>query len=192
MKSFLNSPKKPIIIDFSKQPEPSMPKWSKGRFLTGNDQMTKIELPLATCMTWKYQGKVCGYYVLKQLISAYSTKLEIGATDFIVEAGKPCPVVRKDGINGHYGLKALEWLKNNWLTLPPSMKDSLSGKNIYGLTDVMFDDVGGLSMPYVTFCTEEPTLGWYSLSHEFGSNERCLVNPRAVQITDLPVVEFIS
>jgi hypothetical protein len=143
-------------------------------------------------MTWKHQGKVSGYYVLKQLVDAYSTKLEIGSTDWVVEAGKPCPVVWKDRINGHYGMKALEWLKNNWLKLSPSMKDSLSGKNIYGLADVMFDDVGGLSMPYVTFCTEEPTLGWYSLSHEFSENERCLVNPRALQITGDPVMGFIS
>jgi hypothetical protein len=80
------------------------------------------------------------------------------------------------------------------LAFPPpvSQKDSLFGKTIYGLADIMFDDVQGLSMPYVTFATDEPTYGWYSLSKNLGRNERFLVNPQAVILKDRPVAEFIS
>jgi len=129
---------------------------------------------------------------LGQLVATYGLSLELGADSWPMSEKRQCPVLMKDRINGHYGVKAIEWLKNNWLNLPPSQKKALSGKTIFGFADVTYDDVGGISMPYVTFCTETPTIGWYSLSHEFGRNERFLVNPRALQLADRPVWEFIS
>lgn len=192
MNPTLGSPKKSIIIDLSVLPEPQKPEWSKGKFLSGNYNNTKIELPLVTVMTWQHPfqttNDVFGNYILNNLVCTYGTNSKFKWT----QNQTVCPVTEEDAINAHYGVKALLWLKDNWLRLPPSQKDGLFGKTIYGLADIMFDDVQGLSMPYVTFATDEPTFGWYSLSHKLGRNDRFLVNPRAAILKGRPVAEFIS
>ena len=192
MNPTLGSPKKSIIIDLATVPNPEIPEWSKGKFLDGNIDNTRIQLPLVTTMTWQHQfqqtSTISGNDILKGLVCTY----EINRAYRWARAQTCCPVIEEDRINGHYGVKALTWLKDNWLRLPPSQKDSLFGKTIYGLADIQFDDVQGLSMPYVTFTTEEPTLGWFSLSKNLGRNERFLVNPRATVLAGQPVAEFIS
>lgn len=192
MKPTLYSPAKPIIIDLTVVPNADKPKWSKGKFLSGMRTNNLLELPLVTTMTWQhpYQetSTFSGSNILKCLVSTYESKP-------IHHWGRGlmcCPVLDDDSINAHFGIKALRWLKDNWLKLPPSQKDCLIGKTIYGLADIMFDDVNGMSMPYVTFTTEEPTFGWYSLSHNLGHNDRFLVNPRAKMLSGRPVAEFIS
>ncbi len=192
MNPTLGSPKKPIIIDLTTVPNPEKPEWSKGKFLSGMTPANLLELPLSTMMTWQhpYQetSTFSGSNILKGLVSHYGSKL-------IHHWGRGlmlCPVMDDDGINAHYGVKTLLWLKDNWLRLPPSQKDSLFGKTIYGLADIQFDDAHGMSMPHITFTTEEPTMGWYSLSHNLGRNDRFLINPRAAVLRGRPVAEFIS
>lgn len=191
MNPTLGSPKKPIIIDLAPLPHHEIPVWSKGKFLDGYNH-TRIELPLVTTMTWQHPDQktstVSGNNILKDLACVYRIK----SIRQWAQEKTTCMVLEEDGINGHFGLKALTWLKDNWLLLPSSQKDSLFGKTIYGLADIMFDDVQGMSMPYVTFATDEPTQGWYSLSKNLGRNDRFLVNPRAIQLSGRPVAEFIS
>ena len=191
MNPTLGSPKKSIIIDLVPLPHPGILPWSKGKFLHGYNN-TRIELPLVTTMTWQHPDQktstISGSNILKGLACVYRTK----SIRQWAEDKATCMVLEEDGINGHYGLKALTWLKDNWLQLPPSQKDYLFGKTIYGLADIMLDDVQGLSMPYVTFTTDEPTLGWYSLSRNLCRNDRFLVNPRAAVLASRPVTEFIS
>ncbi len=187
----LSSQKKPIIINLSDLPDPVKPDWSKGNFLSGNKQNTIIELPLMVMMTWQHKHQrsstISGNDILKGLVKGYDIK-----RIYDWAKSRTCCVVEKDDtINGHLGLKTLIWLKDNWFNLPPSQKDSLYGKTIYGLSDTMFDDVHGLSMPYVTFTTMEPVHGWYSLTKNLGRNDRFLVDSRSPYIMNLPVAEFI-
>ena len=185
----LGSPKQPIIIDITKLTNPENPEWSKGKFLSGNLKNYMIELPLVTTMTWQHPlqktSTVSGNKILEDLVSAY----DINRIYNTKKKRVCCPVFKKDMINAHFGLKALIWLKDNWLILPPSQKDSLHGKTIYGLASIMFDEAKGLSIPYITFTTDEPVQGWYSLSHNLGRNDRFLVNPRLLK--NHPVAEFI-
>ena len=188
----LHSPQKSINIDLSIQPDPIQPEWSKGKFLDGIQNQNSIEVTLVTSMTWQHPfqstNTISGSYILNGLVANYgSKKIQAWCKDMT-----PCPVMNKDDINAHYGIKALLWLRDNWPKLPFSQKHCLIGKTIYGLADIMFDENQSLVMPYVTFATEKPIHGWYSLSKKLGHNERFLVNPRAAILANKPVAEFIS
>lgn len=77
-----------------------------------------------------------------------------------------------DAINGHFGLRELEWISRNWKMLPLSFRKWAGRKHLVGWADVRFSKnrsyhvVPALSCNGVR-CQRAPEIAWLSLRHKF-------------------------
>jgi hypothetical protein len=189
--SFLE-PKSFLKVYMSNLPLPELTNWSKGPALINIDGSQvngpmSLEIPTSLGLVWQpteqKTKEIFGYGIFKSLV---------GGQELIINPETKAHLIEGEYmIHAHYGIKALLFLKNNWLTLPQSHKDYLTGKTIFGFSGTEVNEVGGYCAPYVTFRTKNPTFGWYGLERKWCDYEYALVDPRAPQIKNRPISEFL-
>lgn len=168
--AFINSAETPaetltitesLIIKFSDLPESKFPDWSKGRILIGAKEPFAIDLNKIIADAYFHERQTgsktrpTGHEILASLVQSY----KVGED----EAGKTYQVESADSINGHYGLKELVWLAQNWKFLPEAFRKWAKGKLLYGHRDIVRRDGGWLDSPYLGCYVEVPYVYWCSL-----------------------------
>ncbi len=157
------------IVDL---PESKFPDWSRGRILTGDIRESKsinfaAIMSNTLCHPCQLGGN--GHEVLAVLVSSYKVGEDKAGQMYVVAPG--------DAIQGHFGLKELEYMVANWATLPPAFKDwamdTDDDKRLYGYRDVVRNNLGILEVPF--FCaTRVPHISWFCLNNEHGVDDLCL------------------
>jgi hypothetical protein len=160
------------IIALSSLPEATFPTWSRGRVLTGVVEPKTLDLSKLSTGAWFHprqtgrETRPTGHEILAALVSAYDGKK--------VDAGKTYAVLPTDIIHGHYGLRTLTWLAQNWKTLPKAFREWAKGNLLYGWLDVVRLDDGCLNVPALNCLVEAPCVSWYRLGPQWSNVEPAL------------------
>ena len=153
------------VIEITGIAEPKFPDWSRGRVLKGDIRRLK-EIDFTTVISSAYfhprqtgekhkDDRPSGHEILASLVASYkASKDKVGNTYNVSES---------DLIHGHFGLAELTYKAKNWNTLPEPFKAWAKGKLLYGWCDVVRNDYGDLSVPYLDCHEVEPYVRWYCL-----------------------------
>lgn len=158
-----------LIIQLTDLPGPKFPDWSKGRVLIGAKEPSALDVGRLIETAYFHerqtgnQNRPTGHEILASLVKSY----KVGED----EAGKTYQVEPTDAINGHFGLKELALLEQNWKTLPEAFRKWVKGKLLYGHRDIVRSDDGWLRSPYLDCSVEVPCVGWYYLDRQWSDNE---------------------
>lgn len=155
--------------------------WSKGRVLKGfTHQSTSIDLNAVIASAWLHPHQIgqglrpTGHEILAALVSSY----KVGED----KKGNTYQIVDGDAIHGHFGLKELEVLGDNWETLPDFFRNWAKGKTLYAWWDVVRDGDGVLNVPGLNCHVEKPFVRWDGLGFNwrlFGPALRAQVSAQA-------------
>jgi len=147
-------------------PEPKFPDWSLrhgcGRILSGVRVPVTIDFNKIIAgvyfHAWQMEGSARpgGNGILVCLVSSYRVNEDELGRGYGVEAG--------DAINGHYGLKELAWLEENWKNLPTAFQKWAKGKCLYGYRDVARRGANDLLFPCLNCLVEMPCLDWTEIT----------------------------
>lgn len=122
-----------LSIDISQLPETKMPEWSEGRVIVGVKEPRVLDLEKLMSATYfleEYpEGRwTTGHTILASLVKSYKVDKD--------EPGKVYTAEPDDLIHGHFGLKELLWIKENWIDLPMAFHRWTYRKMLYGNRDM--------------------------------------------------------
>lgn len=161
-----------IIIQVATLPTPQSPNWSRGEILTGVSEPKALDPTRLSSDAWFHPSQTgsktrpTGHQILASLVDDY----KIGED----KAGKTYQVPPTDLINGHFGLRELVWLEQNWKTPPKAFRDWAKGKLLYAWADAVRDDSGYLHVPCLCCYVETPYVYWSYLGNQWYDHEPAL------------------
>lgn len=162
----------PEVIQTATLPKPTFPDWSQGRILTGVVEPQLLDLTKLRTDAWFHPHQTgentrpTGYEILATLVFAY----EVGKD----AVGMTYQVKPTDLINGHFGLRELKWLEDNWKTLPEAFRKWAKGKLLYGWADVVRHSDGYLYVPCLDCDIDKPFVDWFNLDRQWDDDEPAL------------------
>lgn len=141
------------IVSIATIKQAELPTWAK-RVFTGVSRGKNIDPARLIIDTWLHDNQRTKNFTRGHDIAAALVKgfvLKDDASDKVYE------VAPDDLIHGHFGIAEIDWIDENWKSLPEEFTEWASERILYAWADVVRDEQNRLRVPFIN--CRQPTRG---------------------------------